>query len=152
MNKLLPYLERVFLSTLAIGYILQLTGTGIPIIITIGLAGLGITFFLNAYKPLDLKQTESEQMGLPKLLGMSIVPKILWISTAVATIGILFYTLELGNDGYLNMLYIGSLTIIIGSGIMLILKVIGTKHLSTSIPVFFRALPTLLVVTYILFG
>lgn len=152
MNKLLPYLERVFLATLVVAYVLKLTGSELPILMTISLAGLGVTFFLSAYRPLNIETTEGEQMGFNELLGLSIVPKVLWISTAVATIGILFYTLQLGNDGYLRMLYVGASTIIIALVIMLILKAIGTKYLNATFSVFFRALPTLLVVAYILFG
>ena len=152
MNKLLPYLERVFLTTLIIAVILQLTGSELPILMTLSLAGLGITFFLSAYKPLNIKAKEGEETGFNELLGLSIMPKILWISTSVATIGILFYTLQLGNDGYLRMLYVGGLTFIIGTVIMLILKAVGTKYLNATLPVFFRALPTMFVVAYILYG
>ena len=152
MNKLLPYLERVFLATLTVAFVLQLTESELPILMTISLAGLGATFFLSAYRPLDFRPTEGEQMGFNELLGLSIIPKVLWISTAIATIGILFYTLQLDNDGYLRMLYIGGSTIITASVIMLILKAMGTKYLNATFPVFFRAMPTLLIVTYILFG
>ncbi len=152
MIKLLPYLERVFLAALAIAFILQLAGSEIPILMTISLGGLGITFYLSTYRPLNIEQTEGEQMGFSELLGLSIVPKILWISLSVAITGILFYSLRLGNDAYLTMLQIGGITIIIASLTMLILKIIGTKHLDATLPVFFRALPTLLVIAYILFG
>jgi hypothetical protein len=152
MNKLLPYFERVFLATLVIGFILQLLGMEIPILMTIGLGGLGVTFFLNAYRPLDIQTAEGEQMGFNELLGLSIIPKVLWISTAIATIGILFYTLQIGDNGYIKMLHIGGITIITASIAMLILKAIGTKYLNATFPIYFRALPTVIVVAYILFG
>ncbi|NQZ78677.1 MAG: hypothetical protein HRT61_21565 [Ekhidna sp.] len=152
MNKVLPYLERVFLATLLVAFVLQLTGSELPILMSLSIAGLGVTFFLSAYRPLNIEPTEDEQMGFNELLGLSIVPKVLWISTAVATIGILLFSLQLGNDGYLRMLYIGGSTIIIASVIMLILKAMGTKYLNATFPVYFRALPTLLVIAYILIG
>ncbi len=152
MNKLLPYLERIFLATLAIGYILKLMENHIPILITIGLAGLGVIFFLSAFRPLEFEPTEGEKMGFNEFLGLVTVPKILWISTAVATIGILLYTLQLGNDGYLRMLYIGSSTIAIATLILLGLKATGTKYLNATFPVFYRVFPTFLLVAYILFG
>ncbi|MEM0941533.1 MAG: hypothetical protein AAF600_15260 [Bacteroidota bacterium] len=153
MNKLLPYLERVLLATLLAGFILRLIGTEIPILITIGLAGLGVTFFLSANRPLNIEPEEGEEIGdFNELLGLTIIPKILWVGTAVATIGILLYTLQLGNDGYLKLLYVGLLTISIATMIQLGLKVTGTKYLNATFPVFFRAIPTLSVVTYILFG
>ena len=152
MNKLLPYLERVFLASLIIGFVLRLSGNEIPMLITVSLAGLGVIFFLSAYRPLDIEPSEGEQMGFKELLGLSIVPKVLWISTAVATIGILFYLLDLGNDGDLRMLYIGGSTIALATLILLGLKATGTKNISAVMPVLFRALPTLLVTAYILFS
>lgn len=95
MHKLLPYLERVFLATLIIGFALQLTGMAIPILKTVSLSGLGVIFFLSAYRPLEIEPVEGEQMGFNELLGLSVVPKVLWISTSITTIGILFYSLEL---------------------------------------------------------
>lgn len=152
MTKLLPYLERVFLATLIVSLIFQLTGNEIPFLMTISLSGLTVTFFLNAFVPIDIKREEGEQMGFNELLGLIILPKILGISSAVATSGILFYTLHLDNDGYQRALYIGGSTIIIASLIMLILKVTGTKHLNATFPLYFRVFPILLVAAYILFG
>ncbi|SNT40414.1 hypothetical protein SAMN05421640_3804 [Ekhidna lutea] len=153
MNRLLPYLERVFLATLAVAFILQLTGSELPILMSLSLAGLGITFFLSAYRPLDIEPEEGEELGdFNELLALTIIPKILWIGTSVATIGILLSTLELGNDGYVTLLYVGLITISIATMIQLGLKVTGTKYINATFPVFFRAIPTLLIVAYILFG
>lgn len=152
IDKLLPYIERIFLASLIIGFLLKLTGSEIPFLIAVSIGGLGVSFFLNAYSPLDIEPAEGEQMGFNELLGLSIIPKVLWISTAIATIGILFYMLHLGNSGYLNMLYIGGSIIIIATFIMLILKLIGTKYMNAAFPVLYRALPTLLIVAYILFS
>ena len=151
MNKLLPYFEKAFLATLIIGFALQLIGTEIPILFIVSLAGLGVTFFLSAYIPLDIEPTKGQQMGFNELLGLTILPKVLWISTAVTTIGILFYMLQLGNDGYQRMLYIGGSTIIIATLITLILWTIGTRYLNATYPVLYRAILTRLVGGYILF-
>lgn len=137
MNKLLPYLERVLLATLLAGLILRLIGTEIPILITTGLAGLGVTFFLSANRPLNIEPKEGEEIGgFNGLLGLTIIPKILWIGTAVATIGILLYTLQLGNDGYLISLYVGLLTISIATMIQLGFKVTETNYLNVTFPSF----------------
>ncbi len=152
MKKLLPYLERVFLTGLIIGFVFSLTGIEIPYLLTISLGGLGITFFLNAYLPVGIESTEKDKMGFNELLGLLIVPKVLWISSAIATLGILFYTLKLDNNGYMQMLYIGGSTIITPLVIMLILKAIGTKYIKFTNPAIFRAVPILFVIGYILFG
>ena len=152
MNKLLPYLEKAFLASLIIGFALKLFGTEIPFVFIVSLAGLGITFFMNAYIPLDIEPIEGQQMGFNELLGLTILPKVLWISTAVTTIGFLLYTLQLGNDGYQRILYIGGSAIIISTLIMLILWAIGTKYLNATFPALFRAILTLLVGGFILFA
>lgn len=152
IKKILPNLERVLLAILAFGFILQLSGMNIPVLISIGLGGLAVVFFLNGYIPVDIQQSEGEPMGFNELLGLSIVPKILWISAAVTTIGILFYSLQIGNDSYSKMLQIGGSTIVIGTSILLALKVRGVKNINLVLPVLLRALPALIIAGYILFG
>ena len=152
MNKLLPSLEQICLAILVIGFILQLNGTPIAILIMLGLGGLGVVFFLSAYRPLDVKPQENERMGFNELLGLSIIPKVLWIGSAITVMGILFYMMQIGNGQFLGVLYIGGLTVIIATLILLGLKAIGTKYLNTIFPILFRALPTLLVAAYIILG
>ena len=99
----------------------------------------------------NVQPEESKISGLNELLSKYIIPKVIWIGTAIATIGILLYNLQLGNEGYLRLLYMGGLTIIVAFIVMLFLKAIGTKYLKAGIPALIRALPTLLIVGYILF-
>ncbi len=90
-------------------------------------------------------------MGFQELLAYVILPKILWISSAILIGGILFYLMTTGNNGYLSMIAIGSTTVIIGTLILLICAVTGTKHISLVIPVLYRAIPALVAGGYIYF-
>ena len=111
MNKFLPLIEKVLVISLIIGFLLKFSGTNVPILLNLSLAGLGITFFLKIYLPIDIETEENVQpeeskiSGLNELLSKYIIPKVIWIGTAIATIGILLYNLQLGNEGYLRLLY-----------------------------------------------
>ena len=151
ITKHLPLVEKVLLTTLAIGIILtvmQIDST----VTRVSLLGLGVTFFLLAYRPNDIpRQEEGEQLGFSDLLGLVIVPKVLWISSAISALGIAFYLFDFGNDGYKRMLMIGGLTISIGTILLIVFSVSGVKHLRTVVPVLQRAVPLCLVDFYILF-
>lgn len=154
MSKHIPNLELTSLITLIIGFALQTAGLTIPVLLTIGLVGLGLTFFLNAFIPKKIESKEGEQLGFNELLGLSILPKVLWHGMGLATIGILLHVhkLQLGFDGYVKILYIAGLTILIASVAILVLKANGTKYMNATIPIFYRAVPVFLIVAYILFG
>ena len=104
MNKALPFLEQSFTLALAIGLLLNYFDIDTTRLISISLAGLGVTFFMLSFKPVDIKSTDGELMGFKELLGIIMVPKVLGISSAIALVGILFFHLDLGNDGYKQML------------------------------------------------
>ncbi|MCV9387139.1 hypothetical protein [Reichenbachiella ulvae] len=146
--QLLPYFEKAFLAITAVGYINLLIGLNFPMILSIGLTGLAATFFLHAYKPLDLERPKDETSSLAELLGTTVIPKVLWMSASVSTVGIMFYTLDL--PGYLNMLTIGGTSLLIGSIVLLLLKVSGTRYLEETALVLYRAIPIMLVVAFIL--
>lgn len=124
----------------------------IPVLTTIGLGGLGIIFFLSAYKPLEINREESDQIGFNEMLGWLIVPKVLWIGTAVSIIGILFYALHLNKDGYIRMLYIGGGSIITATLVMLLLMAMGIKYMNVNLPIYLRAIPAPLIVAYLLYS
>ncbi|MCB0854949.1 MAG: hypothetical protein KDD63_22160, partial [Bacteroidetes bacterium] len=94
MNKILPLAERFLVIALIIGFLLKISGNDAPFLINISLAGLGIVFFLNIYLPIHSKAEENEQPdenklnGLNELLSKYIVPKVIWIGSAVATVGL----------------------------------------------------------------
>ena len=146
----LHWAERAFLLTLAIGTMLILSKIDSSVL-KVSLIGLAVTFFLYAYKPLDIGRDENQQLGFSDLLALTILPKVMWISSAVSTIGILLYLLDLGNDGYKRMLMIGGFTIGISIVLLTIFSVSGVKNIKGIMPVLFRAIPLLLIDCYILF-
>ena len=150
ITKHLPLVEKVLLTALAIGTILtvmQIDST----VTRVSLLGLGVTFFLLAYRPNDIPRQEGEQLGFSDLLGLMIVPKVLWISSAISVLGIAFYLFDFGNDGYKKMLMIGGLTISIGTILLIVFLVSGAKHIRTVVPILLRAVPLCFVDFYLLF-
>jgi energy-converting hydrogenase Eha subunit C len=150
ITKQLPLVEKVLLTALAIGTILTVMEID-STVTRISLLGLGVTFFLLAYRPNDIPRQEGEQLGFSDLLGLMIVPKVLWISSAISALGIAFYLFDFGNDGYKKMLMIGGLTISIGTILLIVFFVSGVKHIRTVVPILLRAVPLCLVDFYILF-
>ncbi len=150
ITKQLPLVERIFITALVIGTIL--TAMQIDSTVTkISLLGLGATFFLLAYRPNDIPRQEGEQFGFSDLLALMILPKVLWISSAISALGIAFYLFDFGNDGYKKMLMIGGLTIGIGTILLITFSISGVKHIKIAMPILIRAVPLCLVDFYILF-
>lgn len=141
MNNLLPYLERVFLSTITISLILELTSTSFPYLLTTSLIGLAIVFFLCVFKPNENESAENEIQSFKELLSVSIIPKALWMGSALAVLGITFYHLEM-KSGYNRTLGSGSTTIVIATIILIYLKASGIRFVEKAVPVLYRAIPT----------
>lgn len=152
MNKTVPYIERVALLVLLVGIAFNYFNINASnIIIGISLSGLAIAYFLSAFKPTEVEPSEGEQLEFKELLGMFILPKVIWISLTVSVIGILLYYVNIGNNGYLNMLYLGGSTMVFGIIVLLLLKLTGTKYINQAFPVLLRAIPILVVMYYIAF-
>jgi len=150
IHKHLPTLEKLFLLSLAVGLTLNFLNMDLPQITLISLTGLGVVFFMNTYRSLDIPGPEEGKLyGFQELLSYTIIPKVLWISTSILTVGILFYMMNTGNNGYLSMIGIGSTTVIIGTVFLIGSMVMGTKHLNLVIPVLYRSTPALVVGIYI---
>ena len=147
----LPVIEKVLLTALAVGLILTVMkiDSAVP---EIALLGLAITFFLFAYRTIEIRRYENEQFGFSEFLGYRIIPKILWISSSISALGISFYLFDFGNEGYKQMLMFGGSTIFLGSLVLLVLSVSGVKHLKIVTSVLLRAVPLLLVDMYLLFA
>lgn len=150
VTKYLPLVEKALLAALVIGIILTITGLD-KTVTRVAFLGLGATFFLFAFRPIEIPRKENEPFGFSELLAFTIVPKVLWISSAVSCIGIVFYLSAFGNEGYKQQLMIGAQSIGIGTLILAALLAKGVKHLNTITPVLLRAIPLLLVDLYILF-
>ncbi len=148
ITKHLPLVEKFLLTGLAVGVILTLLKMDTSVT-RLTLLGLGVTFFLSAYRPPEIPMQENEKFGFSELLGFMIVPKVLWISCAVSALGIAFYLG--GNEGSKQMLFIGGSSIGIGTFLFLILLLNGVKHIKTVTPVLVRAVPLLLTDVYLFF-
>ena len=149
ITKHLHWAEGVFLLGLVIGTILMLTKIDSSVT-SVSLIGLAATFFLYSYKPIDIPQQENEKAGFSALLTFVIAPKVMWISSAVSVIGLLFYVLDMEAKGYLQMFMIGGSSIAIGVLIFTFALVTGVKHLRVVAPILLRAVPLLLVDMYLL--
>lgn len=150
MAKHLPLVEKILLAALAVGVILIVMKVD-STVARVSLFGLGVVFFLLAYRPNELPTQEGEVFGFSHLLALTIAPKVLWISSAISAVGIALYLSDAGNDGYKNMLMIGGLTIASGATLLIIFLIMGVKHINTVIPVLVRAVPLCLVDLYMLF-
>jgi hypothetical protein len=107
-----------------------------------------VIYFLSAYKPSDLPTDENNPFGFSELLSLSILPKVMWINSAVLAIGILFYLLK--NEGYKQMLMIGCLSMGAALLILLILFIARAKYLNNCASVLLRGIPLLAVAAYIM--
>jgi len=94
---------------------------------------LAITFFLLAFRPVDVPH-ENEQMGFSDLLALMIIPKVLWISTAMSAFGIGF-SFFATNEGYKNMLLIGGASIAFATLLLGIFTITGVKHIRVVAPI-----------------
>ena len=153
VEKIAKYLypaETFFLGLLTVGILLPRFDIDTSAIIMISLSGLAMVFFLNMYRPLDVKIGQGDQGSFKELLYLVIVPKILWLSSSVNAIGILFFILNF--KGYKEMLMIGAATSAIALVILGIFFLTEEKHIKATIPVLYRAIPMLLVAVYILFA
>ena len=145
----LPLVEKILLTSLLVGIVLvnmQIDST----VAIASLFGLAVTFFLLAFNPPTLPQDENEMLGFPELLGLTIIPKALWISCAVSVVGLTFYTLGLNNPGAKNMAAIGGFSIALATLALCVLLVTGARHLKINIPVLIRAVPICLIDFYVL--
>jgi hypothetical protein len=153
--KLASLIEKVTLLTTLIGLVLnyQNVAEGKTILL-IGLAGTTIIWFVLAFKPVELFNSQQEadefgQWGFSEMLALIIVPRILWISSALTAFGVFAFVADFGNDGYLKGLIIGGFSISLCSFILLISLLMGVKKLRVVLPILFRALPVLMLAIYI---
>ncbi len=155
--RLVSLAEKAILLILAIGVVLNYQNVfeGKTLLL-IALAGTAIIWFAMAFKPVELFSSQQEadefgQWGFAEMLALMIVPRVLWISSAVSAFGVFAYFADFGNVGYMKGLTSGGFAIFICLVILLITLMMGVKKLRTVIPIFFRALPIFLIDIYIVF-
>lgn len=153
MYKYLPYLEIAFIASAVLGFILQSMGIELTELLIIGLSGLAVSFFLNAHKPAEEPASPTDEpKGFGHLLGFVILPKIAWISCAIATIGILFNIMQFGNDQGSTMLYIGGFNLLLISVILIAMNFTQGGLINRMQPLLLRATPLMIIVGYLLFN
>ena len=139
LPKILPILEKLSLTLLLVGAVMQATGSGGMIIVALALSTLACVYFLEAFMLLEITEPEeNESSDFKALLGQSILPRVLGVSMSVAIVGIQFYLLQL--EGYATMLLVGGQTIVVSLFLALVLHFSGTPHLETLRPKAIKAL------------
>lgn len=150
LGKYLYPAETFFVGLLTVGILLPKFDISSDEVIMISLSGLATIFFLSAYRPLEIKLGQGEEVqGFKALFYLSILPKVLWISCSIMAIGILFAILNL--PGNKNTLMIGSSTAFVALIFIGIFLLSDEKHIKATIPILYRAVPLLLVSAYLLF-
>jgi len=153
--KITPYLgilEKVFLAGLAIGLLLFYFNADNKSIIQVSLLGLAITYFLTAFKIIDIPRQEDEVFEFKDLLACTIAPKVIWISCGVSLFGLFIYTLQLGHEGHKRAFMVGGSSIAIGLIIIGYAFITGTKNLKYILPTIIRAVPLLITDFYLLYS
>ncbi len=148
--KLVDRAEIILLGTLSVALILYTSSYRSEILLDLSLKGLAVIFFLSAFRPLPIQRKEGEKLGFMDLLCTTTVPKILWISSAVITAGIILFFSKAGNEGYKMILMLGSITIPAGIIILAAGLSSGVKHLNVIVPILYRAIPLTIVAIYML--
>lgn len=152
VSKHLHWIEKFFLAVLLVGALLAVSGINATDIIFLSLSGLSVVYFLNAFRPPAEEQYPDgvqEPMGFGDLLSSLIIPKVLWISSSVATIGIVFFIADPANQGYKQMLIIGGGSIMVALVLLLFISIGRAKHLKNLQPALMRSLPIGVLAAYI---
>jgi hypothetical protein len=150
ITKHLPIAEKIFLLALAIGIVLTYLALNSSVT-EVSFIGLAITFFLYAYRPTDVPRADDERSGFSELLALLILPKVMWIGSAVSALGVAFYLINVGNDAYKQLSTIGGSTIAIAIVILAIVQTTGVKHLKYVAPILLRSVPLFLADLYMFF-
>lgn len=147
-----PWAERVFIVATVIALALKATGNTSSTLLVIALIGLAAAFFLSGFIPMDIPYDENEKLGFSDLLALTIVPKVMWIGSAISVLGILFQQLGLPPERYLQLFMIGSSVLVGALVIHLVTLAQGVKRLHYVMPIYYRAIPVLLVMAYLFYN
>jgi hypothetical protein len=147
LASIVPWIEVTCTVALMIGVGMTIT-SGEETILTVSLPGLALCYFLSAYlPPPSVTSDENQSHRLIDLLATVIIPKVLWISSAVGTMGVFFTVMKMeGNE---QMLLIGVLSLASCVVLLIVFGIIG-KPIRPVFPILLRALPVLAVALYFL--
>lgn len=147
--KILPWLEKAGLALLLVTGVMMLLEMPSMELLMVSLGTIATVFFLNTHTLPKIEFKEDAPLGFRALFSCLILPKVLWISAAISTIGILFYILRL--QGHAEMLLIGGTTLTIGVVSLFALLLSDEKNLRIIYqPVLLRVLPVLIITLYLL--
>ena len=156
--KLIGLAENAVLLIIAVGILLRYkeVAEGKPLL-QIGLAGTAIFWFILAFKRREVFSSQQEAnefgpYGFTEMLAWIILPKILWIGSAVSMFGVFSHVTNFESDGNIRIMMIGGLSVSICLLILMILVLSGVKKLNMLVPVLIRAVTILIVISYIIFG
>lgn len=149
ITKHLHWIEKFCLALLALSALLTYLGFEVESSIMIALSGLAVVFFLYAQRP---PVSENNRGSFVDLLTIAILPKVLWISSSVSMMGILFLLVLTETEAHQNMLFIGGSTIFIACWLLGFILIKNGKYLRELQPVLMRALPILLIDIYLYFN
>lgn len=150
LSPYLPILEKILIIALIVGAILAPTQND-KTVLSIAFVGLAVVFFLSAFQVIEVPSDEQTPMGFKELLGLNILPKVMWIGSAAGAIGIASYLMQLNNEGYKRMLMIGGGNIALSLLVLAFLSVSGTRNLRVVTPILLRAVPLAIACFYLLF-
>ncbi len=145
----LPLLEKIFVGVLCLGILLKYVNINGRPLIYISLAGLAVVFYFFSFRPVEIEHEEDGASGFMDLFVGTIAPKLLGISSAVSILGILFYLMNFGNNGYKQMLMIGGSTTFMASLVLGFASVTGTKNIDVNLPILYRAIPLMAIDVYL---
>jgi hypothetical protein len=153
LAPLLKWIERIatagFIASLATVFLSG--GTTMDIARNVFMASaafLAGVYFLNAFMPPDFERDENEKFGMKELVLMTILPKVLWISSAICMAGFFVLSQNQEHDAHLNLWFIGGFSLFSGLVILSFAMVTGNKHTRVLTAVAFRAVPLLVLVMY----
>lgn len=148
ITRILFYLERLAILFVLIGAIFQATGNGELIFISLGFISISCVFFIGAFQPIEVNEEEAksleQQQSFNQLLGLVILPKVLGISMSIATIGVMYYFLEM--EGSKMMLTLGGMTTLVSTFLLLILRFSTLKEVEGVTQRLYRAVVVLIMV------
>jgi hypothetical protein len=146
IRTLLPWLERGGMVLLVVAATMMVMKIPAQEVFMIAMGTLSIVFFLNAQVPPVMEKSE-KPFGFKDMLAFVILPKIMWISSSVCIIGILFS--YLGLTGATQMLIVGAGSLAIAAFILFIFSLSG-MNLRSLQPTFLRVAPVFVIALYVL--
>lgn len=163
ITRALMLVEKILLIALLGGLILYDQSTNL-LLLQIALGLLAITYFLfpyftstNRFIDIDLDELDNNDEEIDKLqdaqyvFSSLILPKILWLSTAVSIAGYLALLTFQDNDTYRKLILVGGGTILVSLSIFAYDLFKGFRDIHFLYPILLRAIPVTLFDLYLLF-